>query len=99
MWETLGIIGESKAAMNPMIVIGATTGPAKTFAGIETREKRPEIARIIGVHINVAASGIAITWASFSWPNLSVSQSSSFGANNRIPAVAATESANPGSIA
>ena len=82
-----------------MIVIGATTGPARTFAGIETSENKPEIARIIGVHIKVAASGIAMTWANFSWPNLSVSQISSFGANNRMPAVAATESAKPGSIA
>ena len=36
-----GIIGESKAAINPIIVIGATTGATKTLAGIDTSEKRP----------------------------------------------------------
>ena len=94
-----GIIGESKAAINPIIVIGATTGATKTLAGIDTSEKRPEIARMIGVHISVAESGIAITCASFSWPYFSVSQVSILGANSKIPAVADTESAKPGSIA
>ena len=68
--ETLGKIGETIAAIKPTIVMGATTGAARTLAGIETNEKRPEIARIIGVHIIVAAKGIAITCANFSWPNL-----------------------------
>ena len=72
MCDTPGNIGESIAATNPTIVMGATTGPARTFAGIETSEKRPEIARIIGVHIIVAESGIAITCANFSWPNFSL---------------------------
>jgi hypothetical protein len=89
MCDTPGNIGERIAAINPMIVIGATTGSARTFAGIETSENRPEIARIIGVHMIVAESGIAISGENFS----------SFGANNKMPAVAATESAKPGSIA
>ena len=53
MWETLGSIGESKAAINPIIVIGATTGPAKTFAGIETSEKRPEL----GMELSLLSAG------------------------------------------
>jgi hypothetical protein len=66
MLDGPGKTGENIAATNPIIVIGATTGSARTFAGIETREKRPEIARIIGVHIIVAESGMAITCANFS---------------------------------
>ena len=67
--ESAGKMGEKIAAIKPMIVIGATTGSARMFAGIETSENNPEIARITGVHIMVADNGIAITCANFSWPN------------------------------
>ena len=52
-------MGEIRAAMNPITVIGATTGAAKRFAGIAISDNKPEMAIITGVHIIVAEIGIA----------------------------------------
>ena len=88
MKRSIGASGGINAAMNPKIVIGATKGAAAIFAGIEIRDSVPESAIIIGVHIMVAAIGMAIGSGNFN-----------FGAIKIIPAVAPTDSANPGSIA
>ena len=82
-----GAIEGTKAAIKPSTVIGATNGAASTFARIELNDKYPLSATIIGEQRIVAAIGSANPLGNFN-----------FGAINNNPAVASTESANPGSL-
>ena len=82
-----GAIGGISAAINPRIVTGATSGAAKTFAKIEVIDRYPLNATIIGEQRIVAAIGSATTFGALI-----------FGAINNKPAVAKTDSANPGSL-
>ena len=86
--KRIGAVIGISAATKPRTVIGATNGDAARLAGILTSDNVPDIAIITGVHIIVAAIGIA-----------SGSGKGNLGAIRIIPAVAPTERAKPGSIA
>ena len=90
---------EQSAAIKPKIVIGPTTGTASRFAGIEMSESIPDMAMITGVQTIVAENGMASNSASRSFQPREISRSEILGATKRIPAVAATDRAKPGSIA
>ena len=89
----------TRTPTKPTIVIGAINGATAIFTGIEIKESCPLIATMTGVQRIVAASGIA----SAALRNLGAPRSNNFssilGARKRMPAVASTESANPGSSA
>ena len=87
--EKLGNIGESSEAIKPATVMGATAAETRRLAGMETNENCPEIAMIIGVQKIVAASGIAIGSGIF--------RAVRIGTRTKIPAVAPTDNAKPGS--
>jgi hypothetical protein len=78
-------IGETRAAINPTIVMGATTGAAKIFATILMGLMYPESATMTGEQSAIAAIGGANIFGRI------------FGAISSKPAVARTESAKPGS--
>ena len=80
-------------------MIGPITGATKIFAGIVAMEISLDNNKIIGRHKMVALTGIDTT----SMINLDFISFCNFisrsGESNRIPAVANTDNANPGSIA
>ena len=85
--EIGGAIGEIRAAINPTMVMGVTAGAASQLAMTLMGLMYPEIATMTGAQKTIAAIGGAKTFGLI------------FGANKRSPAVANTESANPGSRA
>ena len=84
-WASHGVNGEISAAINPMMVIGATAGAAKIFAMMLMGLMYPDIATITGAHKTIAAIGGAKNFGFI------------FGAISNSPAVARTERAKPGS--
>jgi hypothetical protein len=83
--DTAGRNGEISAAMNPTIVMGATTGAAKIFAITDIGLMYPESATMTGAQKIIAAMGGARNFGFI------------LGATKSNPAVARTERANPGS--
>jgi hypothetical protein len=61
----MGEMGDSKAAINPMMVIGATKGAATILAIIEIGDRYPDREMITGRQRARAAMGIARTTAIF----------------------------------
>ena len=93
-----GINGANTAAIKPRIVIGAITGATKILAGTETIASWLEIKTITGKQKIVALNGIAIDSANnllFTTPTNLLDRD---GESMRMPAVAKTERAKPGSL-
>ena len=98
MAPTLEIIGVKIALRNPSTVIGAIAGATKIFDGIVANENSLDKSRITGKHGIVALTGIAIASTNHRGFNIFCNLFSTFGERNRMPAVARTDSAKPGSI-
>ena len=80
-------MGEIKAAIKPTMVIGVTAGAASKLATMLMGLMYPEMATMTGAQKVMAAIGGARNCGLI------------FGAKSKRPAVAKTESANPGSRA
>ena len=96
--EICGAIGEISAAINPVIVIGATAGAANKLAKSDAGDRKPDKATITGAQKTIAAIGGAAACAN----NLGTARAKKLvtrGAKSNNPAVARTESAKPGSRA
>ena len=94
--------GTRSALIKPLIVIGAMSGATAIFTGIVTSDSCPLMATMTGVQRIVAESGTdsAVMRDAGMWPpDFSSQYLSIIGAMKRIPAVARTESAKPGSSA
>ena len=94
-----GVMEARIAEINPITVIGAITGEAKTLAKIVIKDNCPERATITGVQNNVAEIGIATASATTRHLNFALNSSTNLGDKIKIPAVAKTDRAKPGSIA
>ena len=94
---TIGNTGDTKQAIKPITVTGATSGSAITLAAIE-------YTGIVGC--SMRRTGRQAIWAARETETTTASQngillastSTRFGANTKSPRVASAESANPKSI-
>ena len=94
--DSCGNKGEINAAIKPVIVIGATAGAANKFAKRDAGDRKPESATITGAQKTIAAIGGAAACAK-KLGNTRAKNSVTRGAKRSNPAVASTDSANPGS--